>query len=71
MSEGIKCQNCGKDVPEDEVFATEGKTLCEDCYIDMGPRIRVCDPWGERSKSSSYRQQRWRTSSQSSGTASS
>ena len=35
---------------EDEVFATEGKTLCEDCYIDVGHRIRVCDPWGERSK---------------------
>lgn len=50
MSEGIKCQNCGKEIPEDEVYATEGKTLCEDCYIDVGHRIRVCDPWGERSK---------------------
>jgi formylmethanofuran dehydrogenase subunit E len=36
MIVGIKCQNCGKEIPEDEVFATEGKTLCEDCYIDMG-----------------------------------
>jgi LIM domain len=50
MSEGIKCQNCGKNISEDEVFVTEGKTLCEDCYIDVGHRIRVCDPWGERSK---------------------
>jgi len=50
MIEGIKCQNCGKEVHEDEVFATGGKTLCEDCYIDVGHRIRVCDPWGERSK---------------------
>jgi hypothetical protein len=50
MSKGIKCQNCGKEVAEDEVFATGGKTLCEDCYIDVGHRIRVCDPWGERSK---------------------
>ncbi len=50
MIGGIKCQNCGKEIPEDEVFATEGKTLCEDCYIDVGHRIRVCDPWGERSK---------------------
>ena len=50
MIGGIKCQNCGKEIPEDETFATEGKTLCEDCYIDMGHRIRVCDPWGERSK---------------------
>ncbi len=50
MIEGIRCQNCGKEIAEDEVFATEGKTLCEDCYIDVGHRIRVCDPWGERSK---------------------
>lgn len=50
MSEGVKCQSCGKDLAEDEVFATGGKTLCEDCYIVVGQRIRVCDPWGERSK---------------------
>ena len=50
MLDGIKCQNCGKEVAEEEVFATEGKTLCEDCYVDVGHRIRICDPWGERSK---------------------
>jgi hypothetical protein len=50
MIEGIKCQNCGKEVSEDDIFTTEGKTLCEDCYIDVEHRIRVCDPWGERSK---------------------
>ena len=50
MLEGIKCQSCGKEIAEDEVFATEGKTLCENCYIDVGHRIRVCDPWGVRSK---------------------
>ena len=48
MSEGVECQNCGKKLAEDEVFVTEGKTLCEECYIDVGHRIRVCDPWGER-----------------------
>ena len=50
MLEGIKCQNCGRALSEDEVYATEGKTLCEDCYLDIAHRIRVCDPWGERSK---------------------
>ena len=50
MLEGIKCQSCGKEIAEDEVFAAEGKTLCENCYIDVGHRIRVCDPWGVRSK---------------------
>jgi hypothetical protein len=24
MIEGIKCQNCGKEIPEEEVLATEG-----------------------------------------------
>jgi hypothetical protein len=46
----IRCQGCGKDVLEDNCFISEGKTLCEDCYINAGQRIRVCDPWGERSK---------------------
>ena len=50
MLEGIKCQSCGKEIAEDEVFVTEGKTLCENCYIDAGHKIRVCDPWGVRSK---------------------
>jgi len=50
LTDCVRCQNCGKEVPEDEVFAAEGKTLCEDCYIDVGHRIRACDPWGERSK---------------------
>jgi hypothetical protein len=50
MADCIRCQSCGKEVADDEVFATEGKTLCEDCYIDVGHRIKVCDPWGERSK---------------------
>ncbi|HUI39663.1 MAG TPA: hypothetical protein VLY86_01905 [Methanothrix sp.] len=50
MLEGKKCENCGRALAGDEVFATEGKTLCEDCYIDTAHRIRVCDPWGERSK---------------------
>ena len=50
MSGEAKFQECGKELTEDEVFVTSGKTLCEDCYIVVGQRIRVCDPWGERSK---------------------
>jgi len=50
LTDCIRCQNCGKEVEEQEVFITDGKTLCEDCYIDVGHRIKVCDPWGERSK---------------------
>jgi recombinational DNA repair protein (RecF pathway) len=50
MSDKIKCQSCGAQVGEDDVYTTDGKTLCEDCYIDQSHRIRVCDPWAERSK---------------------
>ena len=46
----IRCQSCGCDVPEDDCLISEGNTLCEDCYMDAGQRIKVCDPWGERSK---------------------
>ena len=46
----VKCQDCGREVPEDDCLISQGKTLCEDCYMDIGQRIKVCDPWGERSK---------------------
>ncbi len=46
----VKCQVCGSDVPQESYYISEGRTLCEDCYIEAGHRIRVCDPWGERSK---------------------
>lgn len=73
----IRCQICGKEVPDEEIFPsagkplsefavgyyqsmtysetfpTEGKTLCEDCYIDNAHRVRICDLWGERSPRSS------------------
>ncbi len=48
--EVVKCQDCGCEVAVDECFISAGKTLCEDCYIASSHRIRVCDPWGERSK---------------------
>lgn len=35
---------------EDDCFTHEGQTFCEDCYIEASQRIRICDPWGERSK---------------------
>jgi hypothetical protein len=50
VSGSVKCQTCSKEISDDELFVSEGKALCEDCYIDVGHRIRVCDPWGERSK---------------------
>ncbi len=50
MANNLKCQSCGREITEDEVSISGGQTLCEDCYIDVSHRIRVCDPWAERSK---------------------
>lgn len=46
----LRCQNCNCEIDEDEVMTHEGKTLCQDCYIEATQRIRACDPWGEHSK---------------------
>jgi hypothetical protein len=46
----VQCYSCGCQVPEEDCLICEGENLCEDCYMDAGQRIRVCDPWGERSK---------------------
>ena len=46
----VRCQDCGCEIPESDCLISQGKTLCEDCYMDVGQRIKVCDPWGERSK---------------------
>jgi hypothetical protein len=50
MTDSIRCQACNKEVLEEDIFISCGRTLCEDCYIESSHRIRVCDPWGERSK---------------------
>lgn len=46
----LRCQNCSVELSEDDFFTHNGRTLCEDCYLAASQRIRVCDPWAERSK---------------------
>lgn len=54
MTEGktsiIKCDNCGCQLEKEEAISEEGKTLCEDCYIESHHRIQTCDPWAVRSE---------------------
>jgi len=50
MATNLKCQSCGREITEEEVSVSGGQNLCEDCYIDASHKIRVCDPWAERSK---------------------
>ncbi|MDQ1251646.1 MAG: hypothetical protein QG646_754 [Euryarchaeota archaeon] len=48
MSE--KCDSCGCELENEDAIIEEGKTLCEDCYIESHHRIQTCDPWAVRSK---------------------
>ncbi len=45
-----KCDVCGCELEKEEAITEEGKTLCEDCYIESHHRIQTCDPWAVRSK---------------------
>jgi hypothetical protein len=39
------CEKCGKHINADEEMIFEGKTMCEDCYINTLSPTRTCDPW--------------------------
>jgi predicted HTH transcriptional regulator len=39
------CEQCGKTIQDGEEREKDGRTLCEDCYIDLISSPRACDPW--------------------------
>jgi hypothetical protein len=41
----VKCERCGREVPDAERYDYLGQELCEDCYIDMRSPAKACDPW--------------------------
>ena len=41
----MKCSRCGREVSIDDSYQHLGKTLCEDCYIDIRYPAKACDPW--------------------------
>ena len=45
----MKCEKCGVAVPSEEKFEHSGKTLCEDCYLDIVTVPKTCDPWAVHS----------------------
>jgi hypothetical protein len=45
-----KCDICGYELEKEDVIEEEGKTLCEDCFIEGHHRIQACNPWAVRSK---------------------
>ena len=41
----MKCDRCGTEISARESHSHQGKTLCDDCYIDATSQERECDPW--------------------------
>ena len=41
----MKCERCGALIRNGEEMQHTGRTVCEDCYIDILSPARACDPW--------------------------
>jgi NMD protein affecting ribosome stability and mRNA decay len=37
----VKCQKCGREVPEGEAFEYLDQTLCDDCYMDARSYVQI------------------------------
>ena len=44
MNEPTKCDICGCDVSDEEIYSLNGETLCEDCHMEETHPIKVCNP---------------------------
>ena len=45
----MKCEKCASEIPPDEVHEHAGRTLCEDCYLEIMVTPKTCDPWAVHS----------------------
>jgi len=41
----MKCNQCGREISQDESYTYLSETLCEDCYLDVRYPAKACDPW--------------------------
>ena len=41
----MQCQQCGREITQDESYEHLGQTLCDDCYLDARQSVKACDPW--------------------------
>jgi len=41
----LKCDQCSEPIDSEEAREHNGRTLCEDCYMDVLSPARTCDPW--------------------------
>ena len=48
----MKCDVCRIDIPAGDERDHLGRTLCEDCYMDVMSPMKTCDPWAVHSAKS-------------------
>ena len=41
----MKCDECAAEIAPGDARGHAGRTLCEDCYLDVLSAPRACDPW--------------------------
>ena len=41
----MKCEKCSGEIPSGDEYDHAGRTLCEDCYLDVVAAPKTCDPW--------------------------
>ncbi len=51
------CAICGTPLTEAESYPHDGKSLCEDCFLDAQTITRTCDPWAVYTASRTVEQQ--------------
>ncbi len=52
----MKCELCSSEIESGEERDHQGRTLCEDCYIDALSPLKTCDPWAVYSAKSLEKQ---------------
>jgi len=52
----ILCDRCGSPIEDGSERTHAGRTLCEDCFMDVLSPVRTCDPWAVHSAKTLSRQ---------------
>jgi len=41
----MNCEKCGDSIAPEDAREFAGKSLCDDCYLDVVAMPKTCDPW--------------------------
>ena len=44
-----ECARCNKSIERSQCYEHQGKSFCEDCYMDILSPTKACDPWAVHS----------------------